>query len=161
MKKPFLEAYERLENQTLACEEIGIGINTVTQWKKDPKFAELMAEAHIRAQQKNNDLLRQSMISRAIRGTPRYAIKNGQFLLDKTGKKIVLYNEYETNLTMFVAKNRLPDEYRDKFEHEISGQVVMTMAAEMLSIIRRLCPPQLCSEIQKELETLSAKLVTT
>lgn len=157
----FLESYERTENQTLSSKEVGVAHDMVTQWKKNPDFMVLFTATHLRAQKKNNDNLKASALQRSVNGNAHYLIRNGQFVLDTDGNRMVAYRDFETQLTMFMLKNRMPDEFRDKFEHEISGQLIVTLAAEFLAVVRRHTTPEVSNSIQKELETLSAKLVNT
>lgn len=86
-------------------------------------------------------------------------IRNGAIVRDEHGQPVVAYRDFETQLTMFMLKNRMPDEFRDKFEHEISGQILMSLTSEFSAILRKHVPAQFLPAIQKELETLSAKLV--
>lgn len=160
LKPKFLEAYEELENQTLASEKVGISMDTIANWKKDPAFMALFVSSHMRAQQKNNDLLRSSMLQRGIRGNPHYLIRNGEIVRDKENRAVVAYYDQETQLTLFLAKNRMPDEFRDKFELEITGQIVKQLTTEFFGILRRRLSPAQLIPIQKELETMTAKLST-
>lgn len=160
LQQPWLEAYEEVENHTIASQRVGVSMDTVAEWKKDSSFMKRFLKAHFRAQQKNNDRLRTSLIQRAISGTPHFLIKNGDFVRDAQGNRIVAYYDQEPQLTLFVAKNRLPDEFRDKFEFEITGQIVKMLVTEFFGILRRRLTPEQVIPIQQELETLSAKLMT-
>lgn len=157
----FLDEYEKTENQSLASKAVGVGHDAVAAWKKNPDFMTLFTATHIRAQKKNNDNLRASMLQRGINGNPHYLIRNGVIQRDEQGNPIVAYRDFETQLTMFLAKNRMPDEFKDKFEYEISGQLIITLASEFIAIVRRNAPPEIANSIEKELETLSAKLSST
>lgn len=159
LMEPFLAEYEKTENQSIAGKVAGINPDTVTSWKKNPDFMVCFTASHLRAQAKNNDNLKGSALQRAINGNPHYLIRNGAFVLDATtGERMVAYRDFETQLTMFMLKNRLPDEFKDKFEHEISGQLIVTIASEFIAIVRRNAPPAISNAIEKELETLSAKM---
>lgn len=157
----FLAEYEKFENQTSAGQSVGVSHDTVAKWKKNPDFISLFTAAHIRAQRKHNDNLRASMIQRAINGSPEILTYQGKVMRDEKGNPIVQKRIFETQLTMFMAKNRMPDEFRDKFEYEVNGQIIVTLASEFLAIVRRLAPPEVSNSIQKELETLSAKMTHT
>lgn len=161
LMKPFLEDYEKTENQTQSCKNIGVSHETVAQWKKNEEFMVAFTASHIKAQKKNNDNLKSSALQRAINGNPHYLIRSGVIQRDEHGNAIVAYRDFETQLTMFMMKNRLPDEFKDKFEHEISGQLIITLASEFIAIVRRNAPIEIANSIEKELETLSAKLTTT
>lgn len=161
LMQPFLDEYEKTENQTLAAKSVGVNPDTVLQWKKDPAFMKRFTEAHLRAQKKNNDNLKASALQRAINGNAHVLIRNGQIVRDEHGQPVVAYRDFETQLTMFMLKNRMPDEFKDKFEHEISGQVIMTLTSEFSSILKKHVPAQFMPAIEKELETLSAKLAAT
>lgn len=161
LQEPFLRSYEETENLTLSAERVGVSYETVNRWKKEPVFMRKFLKAHFKAQQKNNDLLRSSLIQRAVRGTPHFLIRNGAFVRDEQGNKVVAYYDQEPQLTLFVAKNRLPDEFRDKFEFEITGQIVKMLVTEFFGVLRRRLTPEQVIPIQQELETLSAKLMTT
>ena len=158
LQEPFLKAYEEIENETLAGHQVGVPIEIISAWKRNEEFLKRFTLAHHKAQHKHNDLLRTSMIQRAIKGSPHFIIKNGDFVRDSKGEKIVAYYDQEPQLTMFVAKNRMPDEFRDKFEHEITGKIVQILVSEFVSILHRNLPTNALPPIQKELETLSAKL---
>lgn len=160
LMEPFLAEYEKTENQSLATKTVGSNHDTVANWKKNPDFMKLFTEAHIRAHSKNNDSLKSSALQRAINGTVRYVMHAGKIVMD-AGNQPIVNRDFETQLTMFMLKNRMPDEFRDKFEHEISGQLIVTLASEFLSIVRKHATPEVTTSIQKELETLSAKLVNT
>lgn len=161
LMEPFLAEYEKTENQTLAGKTVGIGHDAVAAWKKNPDFMGLFTAAHLRAHAKNNDNLKASALQRAVNGNAHFLIRNGQFVLDGEGQRIVAYRDFETQLTMFMLKNRMPDEFRDKFEHEITGQILMTLTSEFSAILRKHVPAQFMPAIQKELETLSAKMSST
>lgn len=161
LMQPFLDAYEKTENQTQATALVGSNHQTVADWKKNPDFMKLFTESHIRAHSKNNDNMKASAVQRAINGSPRYLTHAGQIVKDEKGNPVIVSRDFETQLTMFMLKNRMPDEFRDKFEHEISGQLIVTLASEFLSIVRRHATPEVTTSIQKELETLSAKLSAT
>lgn len=161
LMRPFLDEYEKTENQTLASKNVGVSHESVAHWKKQPAFMALFTAAHIRAAKKNNDNLKGSALQRAMNGNPHYLIRNGAIVRDDAGNPVVAYRDFETQLTMFMLKNRMPDEFRDKFEHEISGQLVVTLASEFIAIVRRHATPEIATSIQKELETLSAKLAGT
>lgn len=159
----FLEAYRLCENQTEAAKSVGINPATISRWKRDPKFTAMLTQAHLEAVQINNDGLKRTAIRLGIEGNPHHAIdkKTGLPMKDEKGKNIVLYKEYYPHLQQFLLKNRLPDEFKDKFEHEVTGQIVTQLSSEFLAIIRRIVPPTLMPAIQKELETLSAKMTST
>ncbi len=159
----FLDAYEKTENQSLASKEVGVGHDAVAAWKKNSDFMTLFTAAHLRAQKKNNDNLRASMLQRGINGNAHYVTdkKTGLPVRDEHGNPIVSYRDFETQLTIFLAKNRMPDEFRDKFEHEITGQILMTLTAEFSAILRKHVPAQFMPAITKELETMTAKLAGT
>jgi len=159
--QPFLDEYEKTENQSLAGKTVGISHESVAKWKRNDDFMKLFTTAHLRAQKKNNDNLRASMLQRGINGNPHYLIRSGVIQRNEQGEPIVAYRDFETQLTIFLAKNRMPDEFKDKFEHEISGQLIVTIASEFIAIVRRNAPIDVANAIEKELETLSAKLVTT
>lgn len=159
--EPFLAEYEKTENCSLAAKTVGVGHMSVTDWRKDADFMSLFTAAHLRAQSKNNDNLKASALQRAVNGNAHYLIRNGQFVLDAEGNRIVAYRDFETQLTMFMLKNRMPDEFRDKFEHEITGQILMTLTSEFSAILRKHVPAQFMPAITKELETLSAKMSST
>lgn len=161
LMQPFLDEYEKLENCTLAAKNVGVGHDAIAAWRKNDDFMGLFTAAHLRAQSKNNDNLKGSALQRAINGNPHYLIKNGEIVKDSKGNPVIGYRDYETNLTMFMLKNRLPEEFKDKFEHEINGQIIVTLASEFLAIVRRHVTPEVSNSIQKELETLSAKLSST
>jgi hypothetical protein len=129
LKEPFLKAYQELENETLACQKVGIPDSSlISYWKShDEQFLKAFTTAHHKAQRKHNDLLRTSMIQRAIKGTPHYLIKGGEYVRDEKGERVVAWYDQEPQLTMFVAKNRMPDEFRDKFEHEITGKLIQML----------------------------------
>jgi hypothetical protein len=157
----FLEAYERTESCQISADRAGVSAVMVSRWKKNESFMTLFTSAHLRAQNKNNDNLKTSALQRAINGTPHYLIRNGVIARDEQGNQIVAFRDFETQLTMFMLKNRLPDEFKDKFEHEISGQLIVTLASEFIAIVRRNASPEISSAIEKELETLSAKMNAT
>lgn len=159
----FLEAYKKCESQIEACRAVGIDTTTIGRWKRDPKFQEMFTKAHLEAVEHNNDGLKRTALSLGISGNPHFAIdkKTGKPMKDEQGKPIVLYREFYPQLQQFLLKNRLPDEFKDKFEHEVTGQIVTQLSSEFLAIIRRIVPPTLMPAIQKELETLSAKMTST
>lgn len=159
--QPFLDEYEKTENCTLSAKNVGVGHDSIAAWRKNDDFMGLFTAAHLRAQSRNNDNLKGSALQRAINGNPHYLIKNGEIIKDAKGNPVIGYRDFETNLTMFMLKNRMPDEFKDKFEHEINGQIIVTLASEFLSIVRRHVTPEVSNSIQKELETLSAKLAST
>lgn len=157
--RPFLDEYEKTENQTLSGKAVGIGHTAVADWKKNDDFMKLFTAAHIRAQKKNNDNLKSSALQRAIHGNAHFIIRNGVIQRDEQGNPIVAYRDFETQLTMFMLKNRMPDEFKDKFEHEITGQILVSLTSEFSAILRKHVPVQFMPAITKELETLSAKLM--
>lgn len=158
--KPFLDDYEKTESITISSKNVGISRDTVAVWKHNDDFLGLFTKSHISAANRNNDNLKTSALARAINGNPHYLIdrKTGSVMRDINNQPIVQFRDYETQLTMFMLKNRMPEEFKDKFEHEINGQLVITLASEFLAIVRRHATPQISDAIQKDLETLSAKL---
>lgn len=163
LQPAFLEEYKKTENQTLAARAVGVDPTTVSRWKKNKAFMKLFTEAHIEAQSLNNDGMKKTALELGISGNPHYVVdrKTGKYVLDDKGQPVVLYREFYPNLTQFLLKNRLPDEFKDKFEHEVSGQLIVTLASEFLAIVRKHVPLEQLPAIQKELETLSAKLINT
>ncbi len=163
LMQAFLDAYEKTENQSLAGKEVGVGHDAVAAWKKNEDFMALFTASHIRAQRKNNDNLKSSALQRAINGNAHFVIDKvtGLPRRDENNQPIVSYRDFETQLTMFMLKNRMPDEFRDKFEHEISGQIIMTLTSEFSAILKKHVPVQFMPAITKDLETLSAKMGAT
>lgn len=159
IKPLFLEEYKKTESQTEAAKRVGVSPDTVSKWKRDKKFLAEFTKAHLEAVQQNNDQIKRTTMQLAAFGNPHYLIRNGQFVLDANGKKVLAYSEFYPQLNQFMLKNRLPEEFKDKFEHEITGQLVVQLASEFLAIIRKVVPAPLVPAIQKELEALSAKLV--
>ncbi len=160
IKPLFLAEYKKTESITEASKRVGISNSTVSHWKRDKKFLAAFTQAHLEAVQANNDAVKRTTMQLAAYGNPHYLIRNGQFVFDAEGKKVLAYSEFYPQLNQFILKNRLPEEFKDKFEHEITGQLVVQLASEFLAIIRKVVPAPLVPAIQKELETLSAKLMT-
>lgn len=154
----WLASYERTESNSLANQEVGISHDTIAQWKKNEDFMALFTAAHLRAQAKWNEDLKASAIQRATFGNPHFLIRAGAIVKDEKGKPVIAYRDFETQLTMFMLKNRMPDQFKDKFEHEITGQILINLASEFSAILRKHVPVQFMPAIQKELETLSARL---
>ncbi len=140
-----------------------MGGDMATAIKKNEDFMALFTASHIRAQRKNNDNLKSSALQRAINGNAHFVIDKvtGLPRRDENNQPIVSYRDFETQLTMFMLKNRMPDEFRDKFEHEISGQIIMTLTSEFSAILKKHVPVQFMPAITKDLETLSAKMGAT
>lgn len=164
LKPLFLEEYAKCENQSQAAEAVGLSQDTISRWKKkDAKFMADLTAAHLAAVQKNNDGLKKTTIQLGIQGNPHYAIdkKTGAYILDARGNRVVMYREFYPNLNQFLLKNRLPEEFKDKFEYEISGQLIVTLASEFIAIVRRNAPIEVATSIEKELEMLSTKLMNT
>lgn len=154
----WLAAYERTESQSIANQEVGVNHDTVARWKKNADFIGLFTGSHLRAQAKWNEDLKASAIQRATFGNPHLLVRGGAIVKDEKGKAIVTYRDYETQLTMFMLKNRMPDQFKDKFEHEITGQILLNLTSEFSAILRKHVPAQFMPAIAKDLETLSAKL---
>ena len=168
LTQAFLDAYRKCGAITVASQEVGVSIETVWKWKKDKDFIKEFTRVDLEAQREINDKLRASALQRAVRGNPHFLIKDGQIVKDiSTGKPVVAYYDFETALTIFMLKNRLPDEFKDRIEQEIDITIINTLSAEVLAIIRRNVPETcphcknslaITPKIAGELETLSAKL---
>ncbi len=166
--QPFLDSYRKYGVIYAAAADVGIDPLTVYKWKKDKQFIAAFTKIDLEKSREDNEKLRASAMQRAIRGNPHFLIKEGQIVKDPgTGKPVVAYYDFETALTIFMLKNRLPDEFRDRIEQEIDLTIISTLSAEVLSIIRRNVPETcphcknslaITPKIAGELETLSAKL---
>lgn len=164
----FLQAYEETENQSIAGKRVNVGHDAIAAWKKNKDFMVLFTAAHLRGAARHNDDLRTSAIQRGIRGTPKYATKNGQLVLDeKTKKPIIIGWDHETNLTIFLLKNRMPGEFSDRIQHDINVEIINILTGEIGAIIRRkvpdFCPHcktalNLTPAIVEEMQTLASRI---
>jgi len=159
--KPWLDSYRETESIMMACDAAGVSRTTVGEWRKHEDFKILFTDAHLKAQSRNNDLLRKTAIQLATVGAPHFLIKNGAHVLDANGRRVIAYYDHYPQLIAFMLKNRLPNEFKDKFEHEINSQLVSALVSEFISIVKRIATPELSEKIQKELETLSAKMTAS
>lgn len=160
LMRPFLDAYRETESITMACEQVGISRATVWEWRKNEDFRIVFTDNHLKAQAKNNDLLRKTAIQLSTVGSPHWVMdkKTGMPALDANGRRIVAYYDHYPQLIAFMLKNRLPNEFKDKFEHEINTKLVTMLVSEFISIIKRQTSPDITEKIQKELETSLAKM---
>jgi hypothetical protein len=180
LKDPFLAEYKKSRFINVAAKAVGINHETVTNWKKnDPKFMAKFLTIDLSVNQSLDGDLEESAMRRGISGSPVYAVKDGQNIiqrgedgkpmLDNNGKPVpvILRREYETGLTVFLLKTRMGDKYIETIRQEIDVKIIAQLSSEFLAVIRKhvpdFCPHCKSSlaiqpRIAKELETLSAKL---
>jgi hypothetical protein len=106
----FLDQFRRIATVTMACRSAGIHRDTVYHWlAHDPTFA---AEYEV-AEAEANDLIRGALFQRAVLGVKKPLHWHGQLVYDQDGTPVTI-TEYSDSLLMFLAKARMPTEFRDR-----------------------------------------------
>lgn len=103
------------------AEFFGVKEQTINNWKKShPEFFESLKESKEGA----NEIVKQSLFKRAIGYShPDLHISSHQGKITKT--KLTKHYPPETVAAIFWLKNRDPENWRDKFDHDIQGDIVI------------------------------------
>jgi len=113
-----LEKVEVVASMGLIDEQIAVILDisprTLNYWKKHPAFLQSLKRGKLKADFK----VTQSLYKKAI----------GYETLDKNGKNVWMAGD--TTAMIFWLKNRQPEKWRDKQEHEITGTYRIVHADE-------------------------------
>lgn len=118
----FLAVFARSGNVSLACAAVGINRSHTYHHRKDsPEFAARWDDAREAAM----DRLEAEADRRAVEG-----VRKRKFH-PKTGQQYI-EREYSDTLLIFLLKGGRPEKYRERFEHNVSGSVVMNVMEEVI-----------------------------
>lgn len=133
--KAFLAVYGRTANVALACRRAKVG-SRMTVYRHaeiSPEFAAEWDEAHERAM----DRLEQEAWRRAVRGVQKPVLFQGKICgtwVDADGNTVseqkrgarfapIVIREYSDTLLVTLLKAGLPNKYRERIDHKVSGSM--------------------------------------
>lgn len=123
-KRAFLDEYARHGIVTRAAEAAGISRGAHYLWMgDDPDYPAAFADAHARA----CDAIRGEIFRRGVEGWDEPVFHEGQVV----GFKRRYSDVQLTNL----AKSRMPEEFREKVDHRVTGELRNPQADAMLAAL--------------------------
>lgn len=109
-QETFLASFAKLANVTAACKAAGISRETFYAWRQEDKdFGAQFTDADAAA----NDVIRGEILRRAVMGVDKPLHFQGRLVTDQYGRPVTV-KEYSDTLLIFLAKARMPNEFRDK-----------------------------------------------
>ncbi len=133
----------------MAAQKAQCGRTMHYEWlKKDPDYPALYADAMEQAA----DRLEQEALRRAVVGLRRLKFgKDGVPLVDpETGQPYVEY-EYSDTLLIFLLKGARPEKFRERYEHQHSGQLNVASLHTLLRIVDEAEMPAVISADGREM----------
>lgn len=110
-KTAFLAAYAEVGNVTRAAEIAEVDRSMHYYWMaNDPDYKDQFREAESQA----NDRLEQEARRRAVEGTQKPVFQGG--------KQVGVVQEYSDTLLIFLMKGAMPDKYKERQTHELTGK---------------------------------------
>lgn len=117
-KKAYLAALEETGAVTVAADAAGIDRHTPSEWRaKDETFA----AAEQMAREAFADRLEEEAVRRAKTGILRKRFHGREPILDPDTGEQYLEREYDSTLLMFLLKAARPAKYRERIDHQHSG----------------------------------------
>lgn len=112
-KRAFLVAYSELGNRTQAAKAAGIDRRNHSNWMRgDGEYRTAFEEAH----QQACETLEEEARRRAVDGVEEP--------VHYKGEKVDTVKKYSDTLLMFLLKGALPEKYRERYEGQVSGEII-------------------------------------
>lgn len=112
-KERFLDVYGKVGTITAAAQGAGITRKTHYLWlKDDDKYSDAFQEKTEEA----GERLEQEARRRAVAGTDKPIVYQGEISRDKEGKPVTI-KEYSDTLLIFLMKGAMPNKYGDRVKH--------------------------------------------